>query len=140
MDQIVLTDPNVTPSEKQVFAIIGDKSALWIELHDYLYQHHHDISEVWKFYNDGKCWLFRYLIKAKTICWISILESTFQVGFWFGAKAEPIILASDLPENVMEEYRNAKKTKIGSGIGIVLHNRADLENVIKLMELRIKIK
>jgi hypothetical protein len=69
-----------------------------------------------------------------------VLENTFRVGFWFGAKAEPIILASDLPENIKEEYRNAKKTKIGSGIGIVINNRADLENVIKLMELRIKIK
>jgi hypothetical protein len=140
MNPVLLTDPNVTPDEKQVFAIIGDKSTLWLELHDYLYQQHKDISEVWRFYNDGKCWLFRYLKKTKTICWISILESTFQVGFWFGAKAEPIILASDLPENIMEEYRNAKKTKIGSGIGIVIRNRADLENVIKLMELRIKIK
>ena len=140
MDPILLTDPNVTPDETQVFAIIGDKSILWLELHDYLYQQHNDISEAWKFYNDGKCWLFRYLIKSKTICWISILERTFQVGFWFGAKAEPIVLASDLPENIKEEYRNAKKTKIGSGIGIVIHDQTDVENAIKLMELRIQIK
>ncbi len=63
-------------------------------LSDHLYQHHTDISEVWRFYNDGKCWLFRYI----------------------------------------------KKTKIGSGIGIVINNQTDVENVIKLMELRIKIK
>jgi len=140
MDKIVLTDPNVTPDNKLVFAFIGDKRSLWLELREYLNQRHSDITEVWAFYKDGKCWLYRYLKKTKTICWISILEDTFQVGFWFGAKAEPIVLASDLPENIKEEYRNAKKTKIGSGIGIVIHNRTDLENVIKLMELRIKIK
>ena len=33
-----------------------------------------------------------------------------------------------------------RKTKIGSGIGIVIRNRTDLEHAIKLMELRIKIK
>lgn len=140
METLVLTDPTITPDDMLVFAHIGDKSALWLELREYLNNHHNDISEVWRFYNDGKSWLFRYLIKAKTICWISILQDTFQVGFWFGGKAEPIILASDLPENIKEEYRNGKKTKIGSGIGIVIHNRTDVENVIQLMELRIKIK
>lgn len=137
---VVLTNPNVQPDEQQIFGIIGEKSSFWLELHDYLHHQHTDISEGWRFYNDGKCWLFRYIKKTKTICWIAMLEETFRVGFWFGAKAEPIILASDLPENIKEEYRNAKKTKIGSGIGIVINSRTDVENVIKLMELRIKIK
>lgn len=140
MEPIVLTDPNVTPTTESLFERIGEKQKLWLMLSDYLYQHHTDISEVWRFYNDGKCWYFRYIKKTKTICWIGVLENTFRVGFWFGAKAEPIVLSSDLPEPIKEEYRNAKKTKIGSGIGIVVNNQTDVENVIKLMELRIKIK
>jgi hypothetical protein len=140
MDPIVLTDPTITPNDELVFSIIGDKRLLWQKISEYLYTRHKDISEVWRFYNDGKCWMFRYLKKDKTICWIGVLENTFRVGFWFGAKAEPIVLSGDLPEHIKEEFKNAKKTKIGSGIGIVVNNQVDVETVIKLMELRIKIK
>lgn len=140
MNPIVTTDPTITPDEALVFSYIGDKSILWNTLKEYLYTHHSDITEIWRYYNDGKCWLFRYQKKAKTICWLSILQNTFQIGFWFGEKAEPLILASDLSESVKENYRNAKRTKIGRGIGFVIHNSMDIENAIQLMELRIKIK
>lgn len=140
MNQIVLTNPTITPDEALVFSYIGEKNIHWNALKEHLYTHHSDITEIWRYYNDGKCWLFRYQKKAKTICWLSILEDTFQIGFWFGEKAEPLILASDLSESVKEIYRNAKRTKIGRGIGFVINDSNDAKNAIQLMELRIKIK
>lgn len=140
MDPIVLTDPSVTPTNELIFARIGDKSILWQQISDYLYQHHTDISEAWKFYNDGKCWLFRYLKKKKTICWVSVLAETFRLGFWLSDKAEPLIEQSDLPEHIKDDFRNAKRTKIGLGFSVVMNDQSDVENVIKLMELKLKIK
>jgi hypothetical protein len=140
LEPIVLTDNTFIPNNELIFDMLGDKSTLWQALLDYLNNYHSDISEEWKFYNDGKCWLYRLMKKKKTICWIGVLQSTFRVGFWFGAKADPIIEQSDLPEAVKETYRNAKKTKIGSGISVVMNDLTDVDNVIKLMELRIKIK
>jgi hypothetical protein len=140
MEPIVLTDPTVTPNQDLVFSRIGDRSILWLQISDYLYQHHSDISEEWKFYNDGKCWMFRYIKKKKTICWIGVLETTFRVGFWLSDKAEPLIEQSDLTEGVKDDFRNAKRTKIGRGLSVVMNNRSDVENVIKLMELKLKIK
>ena len=67
------------------------------------------ISEEWKYYNDGKTWLFRTLKKKKTLFWIRILKNTFRIAFWFINKLEPIILESDLHEKIKDEYKNAKK-------------------------------
>jgi hypothetical protein len=54
MEPIILTDPNVQPTDELVFSIIGENSAYWVQLVDYLYENHFDITEEWRFYNDGK--------------------------------------------------------------------------------------
>ena len=139
METIVLTDPAVTPNEESVFARLGDKSLLWKETREYLYSHHPDISEEWKYYNDGKCWMLRYNKKKKTLCWIGVLETTFRVGFWFGNKSTPFIEKSNLPVDIKEAYRAARQYKIGRGLSVVMNDHSDVENVIMLIELKLKI-
>jgi len=140
MEPIVLTDPSITPNEELIFSRIGDKSKLWKEIMEYLYAHYQDISEEWKFYNDGKCWMLRLNKQKKTLCWIGVLETTFRVGFWLGNKATPIIEKSDLPERIKDDYRNAKQYKIGRGLSVVVNDHTDVENVIRLIGLKLKIK
>lgn len=140
MEPIVLTDPNVQPTDELVFSIIGENSVYWEQLIDYLYENHFDITEEWRFYNDGKSWLYRTLRKKKTLYWIGVIKDTFRISFWFGDKAEPIIEASSIPENIKEEFRNAKRYGKLRAISIEIRSTEDLQNVISLVELKIKIK
>ncbi len=140
MEPIVLTDPNVQPTDELVFLIIGENSVYWEQLIDYLYENHFDITEEWRFYNDGKSWLYRTLRKKKTLYWIGVIKDTFRISFWFGDKAEPIIEASSIPENIKEEFRNAKRYGKLRAISIEIRSTEDLQNVISLVELKIKIK
>jgi len=78
--------------------------------------------------------------QKKTLCWIGVLETTFRVGFWLGNKATPIIEKSDLPERIKDDYRNAKQYKIGRGLSVVVNDHTDVENVIRLIGLKLKIK
>lgn len=64
-EEVVLNDKNLEPNEEIVFAIIGDHQDVWKQTMAYLYDHHQDITERWRFYNDGKLWLFRTLKKKK---------------------------------------------------------------------------
>ncbi len=59
MEPNVLSDSSITPNDEIVFSIIEDKKTLWKQTITYLHENHKDISEVWKYYNDGKNWLFR---------------------------------------------------------------------------------
>jgi len=140
MDPIVLTDPTVVPNEELVFKRIGTKRLFWKQIAEHLYANHKEITEAWQFYNDGKCWMFRYLKRKKTICWLGVQEDTFRVGFWLSDKARPVIEQSDLTEAVKESYRNARQTKIGCGFSIVVNEPSDAENVLKMIELKLKIK
>lgn len=140
LEPIVLTDPNIQPTDELIFSIIGENQIYWKNILDYLYDKHTDITEEWRFYNDGKSWLYRALQKKKTIYWIGIQKDTFRVSFWLGEKAEPVIEASSLPETVKEEYRNARRFKIGRCITVVIKTQEDFENVIKLIGLKLKLK
>lgn len=140
MEPLVLTDPNVQPTEELIFSIIGENSVYWEKMVDYLYENHFDITEEWRFYNDGKSWLYRTLRKRKTIYWIGVQKDTFRVSFWLGEKAEPIIEASDLPESIKEVYRNAKRFKIGRCITIEMRTPEDFNHVVKLIEIKVKLK
>jgi len=137
MEPIVLTDPNVRPTEELIFSIIGENSVYWEQLVDYLYDKHFDIAEEWRFY---KSWLYRALRKKNTLYWIGVIKDTFRVSFWFGDKAEPVLLASTLAENIKEEFKNAKRYGKLRAISIEMRTDEDLDNVLKLIELKSKIK
>ena len=144
MEKSVLSDPLIEPNEEILFLIIGDKSILWQKIMDYLHVNHSDVSELWRYYNDGKSWLFRTLKKKKTIFWIKVLEGTFRVGFYFSDKAESLIEHSDLPEKIKDNFRNANKISMGKGairsIAIEMKDNKDVENIIKLIELKLNTK
>lgn len=140
MEPIVLTDPNVKPTDELVFSIIGENSVYWEQLVDYLYENHFDITEEWRFYNDGKSWLYRALRKKKTLYWIGVIKDTFRLSFYFGDKAEPIIEASLIPENIKEEFRKAKRYGKLRAISIEMRSAEDLQNVISLVELKVKMR
>lgn len=139
MENIVLTDRFTTPTDELIFAIIGDKKIFWQRIMSYLHNNHTDITEVWRFYDDGKCWLFRTLKKKNTIFWVGILDGTFRVSFYFSDKAVPLIAQSDLPERIKNEYSSTQGSKFRS-ITIKMADAEDVDVVIKLIGIKLKLK
>ncbi len=137
MESKVLSDESVIPNEDLIFSIIGDKDLIWQQTMSYIYDNNNEISEVWRYYNDGKSWLFRTIKKKKTIFWIRILDDTFRIAFWFADRLEPIILQSDLPDSIKEEYRNAKRFNKSRSIFIDVQDSKDFENIKILIDLKI---
>lgn len=139
MEPIILTDPEITPDNDLVFSIIGDNSVHWKKIMNYLQENHKYISEVWKFYNDGKSWLFRTMRKKDTIFWVAVIEGTFRVSFFFSSKAESLIENSDLPEQVKDDYRNTMQSKF-RGLTVKITCPQDTDIVIRLIDLKLKMK
>jgi len=139
MEPIILTDPNVQPTDELISLIIGEKTVYWQQILRYLRDNHSDITEVWRFYNDGKCWLYRTLRKTKTIYWAGILKDTFRITFYLSDKAEALIEESTLSENIKEEFWNTKGSKFRA-VTVVMYAAEDLENVLKLIEIKLKVK
>ena len=139
MEPIVLVDKTIKPTDEIVFSIIGEKSILWQEIMNYLYDHHTDITEEWNYYNDGKAWLFRTLKKKKTIFWIGVIKDTFRISFFLANKAEPFIERSDLSDKVKNDFKNTKESKTPRSISIIMSNQEDVIDVIRLIDLKIRL-
>ena len=105
----------------------------------YVHEKYPDSQEQWNYYKDGKSWLFRMIRKKKTLFWIGVLEHTFRITFWFGDKADSLIEKSNLPEVMKAEFRTAKRFNKIRALSIQVENDTDIENAIKLTEIRIRI-
>ena len=140
METNVLTDPNVQPTDELIFSIIGENSIYWQQIINYLYSNYSDITEAWRFYNDGKCWLYRTLRKKMTNYWLGILKDTFRITFYLSDKAEVLIEESSLTESIKEEFWNAKRSTFGRSITVVVRSAEDVNNILKLIEIKLKIK
>jgi hypothetical protein len=139
-EDILLTDKTIYPTDEIIFSNIGDKKIYWQQIFNYMTENYKDSEGVWNFYNDGKRWLFKMVSKKKTVFWAAVLDGTFRITFYFGAKAEPIIEESDLPQKMKDEFKTAKRYGLIRPVSFLMNDKEDVENVIKLIEIKHKVK
>jgi hypothetical protein len=140
MSQSVLTDRDQFPSDKIVFSFIGKHKALWISLFDHIHGHYPEITKEWRYYNDGKSWLLKVTKKAKTIFWLSVIDGTFRITFYFSDKAGQAIENSKLAESLKDQFRSGKKYNKIKGITITFKNKKDCTYAEELVVIKLSIK
>ena len=140
MEPLVLTDKSVYPYDDLIFSIIGNNSVYWKELLAAIRERFPESEEVWKYYNDGKNWLFRVILKKKTLFWIGVLEDTFRITFYFGDKAEPMIEKSSLPEDIKTAFKNGKRYGKIRPITIKIKSRGDVDNALVINGIKAAMK
>jgi len=137
---LVFSDKDIKPSEDLIFSKIGDKKILWQKIMKYLSDNYKDASGSWNYYNDGKQWLFKMVQKKKTIFWIAVMDGAFRVTFYFSDNAEPVILASNLPSAVRDGFKKGKHYGKIRAISTKVTKETDAEIIIKLIDIKTKIK
>jgi hypothetical protein len=138
---LALSNPSVYPSDDLVFSLIGEKKVFWQKILKHVLENNKDISWAWNYYNDGKQWLFKLVQKKKTICWGAVLATgEFRITFYFADKAEPLIYGSDLPQDVKESFKTAKKYGLIRPATLLVNSEKDVETILKLAEIKLKLK
>jgi hypothetical protein len=139
-ENLMLSDKQIIPTDEYIFSIIGDKKNLWQSIMNYASENYKDVSGSWNYYNDGKQWLFKLVQKKKTIFWLGVLKDTFRVTFYFGDKAELLIESSDLPGDIKDDFKTAKRYGSIRPVSIKMNDQRDVDNVLKLIAIKYKIK
>jgi len=140
MEQRLLSDQTIFPTEEIIFSHIGKSKELWLSLFDYIHTKHPDIAEEWRYYNDGKSWLLKVTRKSKTVFWLSILKNSFRTTFYFTDKAKKIIAQSGLSEAVKEQFKKGKKYGALRGITIQYKRKKDLKDAQELIAIKLSMK
>jgi hypothetical protein len=138
-EKMLLSDKSVIPTDDYIFSLIGERKSEWLSIMSYASENYNDTGS-WNYYNDGKQWLFKLVNKKKTIFWAGIFSDTFRITFYFGDKAEPVLLASDIPELMKSDFKSAKRYGAIRAITILVKDQSDVDNVLKLVNIKHKIK
>ncbi len=139
MEPLVLTDKSVTPTDEQIFSIIGENRIHWQKLMNGIAEQFPEAKGEWNFYNDGKNWLFKMVRKKKTLFWIGVQSDTFRITFYFGDKAASLIEDSKLDAELKDEFRNGKYYGKIRGLSIKIKKTQDVTNAFILVGIKSKV-
>ena len=140
MEPLVLNDKSVFPSDDLVFSIIGINSVYWKNLLASIREKYPASEEVWRFYKDGNNWLFRVILKKKTLFWLAVLADTFRITFYFGDKAEPAIEKSSLPEEIKASFKNGQRYGKIRAIYFKVENMEDVHHALVIAGIKASMK
>jgi hypothetical protein len=140
MEQPILSDKNLFPTNEIIYSHIGKSKDLWNSLFEYIHSNHPDFSEQWRYYNDGKSWLLKVTRKSKTIFWLSVIKNSFRITFYFTDRAEAAIIESPVSNELKEQFKNGKRYNKIRGITIIFKNKKDVEYAKTLIGIKLSIK
>jgi ABC-type uncharacterized transport system YnjBCD substrate-binding protein len=136
----ILSDPMITPDDELIKALLGEKMTWWNAIMDHTIQNYPNVTPVWRYYNDGKQWLFRLLKKKDTIFWVSLVEDTFRVTFYFPDRVETLLETSKLPAEMVESFLKSPHYGKIRGFTVKMNSQEDIEKVLELVSIKFQIK
>ncbi len=140
MDQPILGDKSVFPTQEVIFSHIGKSKTLWESLFENIHTNHPDIAEEWRYYNDGKSWLLKVTRKKKTMFWLSLLKNSFRTTFYFTDKAKNLIAKSGISSALKDQFIKGKKYGAIRGLTIVYKSKKDVKDAQEVLEIKLSLK
>jgi hypothetical protein len=140
MEEPALRDPEEYPSDDVLRRHLGRAMASWQALMEYVEQHDPALSGSWRYYKDGKSWLYKVTDKKLTLCWAAVFRGKFKTTCYFPDRAEPAITGSKLPQTYIDQYLNGHRYGKTRAITIDVRKLADLKPTKQIMEIRLLVK
>ncbi|MFA6505424.1 MAG: DUF3788 family protein [Treponemataceae bacterium] len=132
----VLTDPSTFPDSVVLRGALQDSYSAYEALFERIAARTPEAVPEWKYYNDGKSWLLKTTLKKKTLFWLSAERGYFHASFYLGLEFEPLIINSDLPKTMKDQYAASTGKKI-RGITARVERIEDLAYFDTLMDWKL---
>jgi len=140
MDLPVLSDKTQFPTEEIIFSHLGKTKAIWISFFEYLNTNHPDIISEWRYYNDGKSWLMKNMLKKKNVFWLTVIKGAFRTTFYFTDRAAKAIADSTIPVEMKKQFKDGKQYGKIRGLTILFKYKKDIETAKALLAIKLSIK
>jgi len=137
MSTSVFIEKEVEPDEASLTEALGQTGVYREALSRYLETEYGPLVEKWKYYGQKSGWLLKTLRKKRNLFFLIPLQGYFRVIFVFGDKAVSAVEQSDLPGEIVETLKNARKYAEGRGLSIDVKGPEDLEHVKKLVGIKV---
>jgi hypothetical protein len=140
MDRPSLNDPAVFPDDAVLARRLAAAKAAWDAFMALLKNDYPLITAEWRYYNDGKSWLFKVTQKKKTVCWVAVWDKFFSASFYLNAKAEDLVRASSLDQPLKDGFLGPDKNSRFRAIRAEVRKKSDLKAIKELIGIKLKLK
>ena len=135
-----LNDPKQFPSDQILSPQLGKAKPAWIAFLALLKEKAPQLTNEWRYYNDGKSWLFKVNRHATTICWAAVWDKYFTVAFYLNARAEELVRNSSLDLALKQGFLHPAEANKFRSIRVEVRGKSDLNAVEELLDIKLKVK
>lgn len=116
MSSSIFDNQQVAPELQALREVLGETYIFWEDIKSHIEATYGSVTEEWKFYGQKSGWLLKVLLKKRNLFFFVPLKGYFRLSFVFGDRAVASIEASDLPEQIKDNLRKARKYAEGRGV------------------------
>jgi hypothetical protein len=140
MEKPCLNDKAEYPSDEVLSRCLGELKQTWDSFIEMIREDCPAFTGEWRYYNDGKSWLYKITRKKQTICWVSVCDRLFKTTFYFPDRAEDAIVASKLKKEYIDQFTQGRRYGKIRGVTVSIKRRTDLSATRTLMEIKVRVK
>lgn len=137
MDKSIFANKNCIPNSDDLLVALGYLYDPWQAIVLHVNSKYPKLNEEWKFSGEKSGWNLRIKDKKRVIIYLLPRDKYFKVAFVFGQKAFDSILKSEVSDTIKKELKIAKVYAEGRGIRIDVKDGEVLNNIKKLIEIKI---
>jgi len=140
METMVLKEPNISPTKKNLESALGKSYAAYEELMNTITGKNYELLPEWNYYKDGKAWLCKVQYKKKTVFWLSVWDKCFKIAFYFTEKNCKGISELDIDNNIKNNFVEHKPVGRLLPLAISVNRKEQLKDALKIIEYKKSLK
>jgi len=137
-ETILFKDPKEKPNPKNLEKALGKKYALFLDFTSKLNEQ--NLSIEWNYYNDGKSWLGKLLVKKKNLCWISIWNTGLKVTVFFTEKTIDDFYGLNINEEIKTSAQTVKRVGKFIPVIMLIKSKKMVNDCLKVLEYKKALK
>lgn len=138
MSVSIYSDKKVMPDERLLSKDLGETKSYLDKIVACIIQEYGDLKMEWKYYGTSSGWILKMFVKKRNVLFLIPCHGHFLTVFTFGDKAVHLLLESDVSDDIKVDVMASKKNAEGRTIRTKVIHDADLENVIKMIRIKLK--
>ena len=140
MTEYLFLDKTSKPTDENLKDVLSNTFKYWKEIKDDISNKYGQIIPEWKFYDKKTCWTMKNMLKKRNLFFFKPYKGYFKLTFVFGDKAVSAIEKSKISDEIIQEIRSEKKYMEGRVLTVTVSTKSDLQNIFKLIEIKIMNK
>jgi hypothetical protein len=138
INNIELRDEKKYPDDDLLKSILNESFLSYKKLLELFIKY--DMSYEWRYYHDGKAWLFKVQKKKKTIVWMSAWKGFIQAVLYFSEKDIDNLYKLDISKVIKENINSTKNVGKSKPCIFKISDERILNDLEKVMIYKIGCK